>query len=570
MAKQPVKTAGTPKIIKSKNTEYNFNEDAWEKQKDLALGFAETFGSTEGFVNFLKDNKNVIVEAQVIGVEKDGENAHLIRVNGREDFIRLYESNKKRSMRFLEGVDWFGTDMTSYSTDVGQDYTPLLGGPFSKQLYLTDYLQMHSQCFFAMNHDPIIKTYLDILCDFVLGRGYRADTKTKAGRVLWRAFEEVNDLQQLMRHFLREEAGYGEQMVWWLPDNATAFRYHVPPEQAAAKGLLPRIRLIDPSTCWEIVTFPEDIKSVLYYQLLFPTQYQIYTGSDGGKPVPTSKFVFQQVPANQVDHYKLNCAYNEKRGRSDIFPVLGYAKRLRDSVNYSIVGMQKTTAWSIDTEIDGNQADIDSYVNAQNELGSIPPAGSEFVHSTKVKRNYLSNQGSATGAQSQSFDWCFAMICSGLGVPQSYFATHVNGGGATKANALVATEPVAKKFQMRQRHLESVLQNMAKRLFKMFGIEDELEVTFPEIIVQDRDAKLKSLALAESMKWISHERAAIIAAKELQIDKYEWQTEEQEIADEQKDPVLKEPPPSAPLTTPAQIGLGIGGQRPTGSEPVKK
>ena len=38
-----------------------------------------------------------------------------------------------------------------------------------------------------------------------------------------------------------------------------------------------------------------------------PTQYQMFTQADkGGERVPSSKFIYQQIPAEQVLHYRIN------------------------------------------------------------------------------------------------------------------------------------------------------------------------------------------------------------------------------------------------------------------------
>lgn len=467
-----------------------------------------------------------------------------------KSFVEAFNQNKRKRV-FREAIDTFATDMDAPAGQIGSDFTPLLGGPFNKQLYLYDYLKMHSVAFQASTHDPILKTAVQIINEFVLGRGFRVDCENKAALALWRAFEEVNDLQNYMYNFNRELTIYGEQFIHWLENGATAYAYQVSPEQMPPKGIIPRIRPIDPSTVWEVVTYPEDIKRVLYLQQVFPTQYQIYTGSDKGRQVPSTKFIYQQIPAAQFDHYKINSVSNEKRGRSDLFPVLGYAKRLRDAVNYSIIGLQKSTAWSIDTTIDGNQQDIDNYVASQEALGTIPPPGSEFVHSTKVTRQYLSNEGSSKGGNSQAFEWCFSMICAGLGIPQSYFATHLSGGN-TRATAVVATEPVTKKFEMRQQLNEKVIKDMAKRLFETFGIDAEIEVTFPDLVTQDRTAKLKDLALAEQQEWLSKKTSASIAAKELGLSKYEFEEEMAQIKKEREE-MAGDIELTNPLTAPPAI-----------------
>ncbi|OPZ22999.1 MAG: hypothetical protein BWZ03_00667 [bacterium ADurb.BinA186] len=86
---------------------------------------------------------------------------------------------------------------------------------------------------------------------------------------------------------------------------------------------------------------------------------------------------------------------------------------------------------------------------------------------------------------------------------------------------------------------------MAKRLFDQFGIKAEVEVTFPELISQDRSAKLKDIAAAQSQGWISKKRAAQIAAKELNITEFDFEEESLEIENETPD--------FGPLTLPAEL-----------------
>lgn len=543
------------KTIKTKVQESWEDDFLLDTRKEVT---ASTVNTVPGLIALLESDKTIEIEARVLAVEKHTGKVVPHNLN-KKQFIEAYKKNSGLK-KFKESIDWFSMDAVPTSGNIGDDYTPLLGGPFNKQLYLYDMLKMHSVAFNSYNHDPILKACIDIKANFTLGRGYRVDCENKAALALWRAFEEANDLQTLIGSFNKEIDIYGEQFIWWLPQGESKIQYKIYPGQEAPKALLPRVRLIDPSTVWEIVTYPEDITRVLYAQLVFPTQYQIYTGSDAGRPVSSTKFIYQQIPAEQFKQYKINCTMNEKRGRSSLFPVLGYAKRLRDSINYSVIGLQKATAWSMDTTIDGNQQDIDAYIQSQLELGTIPQAGSEFVHSTKITRQYMANEGTAKGGNSQAFDWCFSQICMGMKIPMQYLGAHMSGQG-TRGNAIVATEPVAKEFEMRQVLIEKVLQDMATKLFKMFGIDAEIEVSFPEIVVQDRSQKMKDLAMAEQLGWISHERAAQIAAKELGITKYDWVTEKQ-IIDEDKADGDQNAMPTNPLTAPAaeDKSLAISGQ----------
>ena len=486
------------------------------------------------------------VDARVICASKSGK--AFIKKLTTSEFVEA--SKKPGSVQFKEGaLDNFAYDIDmSTNSAVGEDYTPLLGGPFYKQLYIYDYLRQHSAAFFAFNHDPMARQVVQIIRDFTLGRGWSADCKNPIALAVWKAFEEANDLYTLIDSLAVEMSVYGETMIWWLPDNQTKIGYRVQPGQEPPKGLIPRIRLIDPSCIWEVVTYPEDITRVLYYQWVSPTQYQIYSGKDKGKSVGTSKFIYQQIPAEEVMHFKVNSVSNEKRGRSDLFPILGYLKRLRDSVNYSIISMQKNAAWSIDTTVEGSQTDIDAYVSSQQALGTIPMAGSEFVHSKKVERKYLANVGGGKGGASTSFEWCLSMIAAGSGIPVSYFGSHLSGG-QTRASALVATEPVTKKFEKRRLVYEHILKKLSQKVLKHFGITDaNIEFTFPELVSQDRSAKIKDTISAEIQGYITKQTAGAIVAKELDITNYNPEKEIDEAKEEMPAQGL-----ASPLSTPGKL-----------------
>jgi len=454
--------------------------------------------------------------------------ARPVRLN-KEKFMESWEANakKKNFKKVTESFDR-GFEGGTSANLVGDDYVPLMGGPFNKQMYLHDFLRAYALGFYTYHHDPIGRAITNITVDFTLGRGYRLDTKDNNALAAWRSFEEVNDIQGMMRKIAAELVYGGESMIWWLPNNQTYVQYQDAPGQQSPTGVIPRVRLIDPSTVWEIITYPEDITRVIAYQQVFPTQYQIYTAQDGGSTVPSSKFVIQQIPADEVSHYKVNCASNEKRGRADIYPAFGFMKRLRDTIQYLVIQEQKTAAWGIDTEISGSQTDIDNYVSDQQSQKSVAPAGSEFVHTPKIKRQYLDNKGSGgSSAMSQAVASCLDMVMASVSIPVSYLGTS-HAGGSSRAGALVGTEPVTKKFESRQ----LVYENMIRDMFKEVTGTTECEVTFPELISQDRSQKIKDTIMANEVGVISHEMMSNIIAKELGYNSYDYDTEMESIKEE--------------------------------------
>lgn len=484
-------------------------------------------------LQFAKSNDGVEIEAVVLNSDRKSKSKFTTKAKLFEA-IKANETDGKKS-KLLE--DAFGADAFDFQASgpglVGQDIIPLIGGPFAKQLYYQDYIRMHMQAFYAYHNDPAAKAIVRVIKDFSLGRGWSVEAKGKekaVAQILWDSFKEANKLEKLMEYVATELSIYGEIMMWTLPGMETSIGYQDPVSQQPAKGILPRVRLVDPSSCWDIITYPEDITRVLAYQIVAPTQYQTYTQDDKtGITVPTLKFMYQQIPGEQIKHYKINSVSNEKRGRSDLYPVMNYLKRLRDTINYAVIAMQKAAAWSIDTTIDGSQDDIDAYVSSQNELGTIPPAGSEFVHSKAVERNYLDNNSGATSGSSDAFSWLLSMIAMGSGVPVSYFGTHIVAT-SSRASASTAVEPLFKFIEMRREPYAEILSDMFNALMKKAKINATCDVVFPEIMVEDRSEKLANLELAESSKWISHETASNLGAKELSIRDYNFENEQAKAA----------------------------------------
>ena len=331
--------------------------------------------STAELVELLEANADVEIDARVLSVHPESGRVGVRKLT-REAFIQAAKRSESESVKLREDVFGSTDSLTPDMGLVGDDFIPLLGGPFYKNLYTIDFFRACSASFWAYNHDPIAHHALNLIRDFTLGRGFRVDSQNQAALALWRAFEKVNDLQAAMQQFAVEIGIYGESCFWWLPDNNTRIVQRPQVGDRIPKGLIPRVRLLDQTVFWEIITNPEDPSRAgeLAYVWVAPTQYQVYTSTFGQRQ-PAAKFIFQQIPADQISRYKINVVTGEKRGRGDLFSVLGFLKRLRDSVNYSIIGLQRPASFCIDTTIRGSQSDIDAYISDQASRGSVAPAG---------------------------------------------------------------------------------------------------------------------------------------------------------------------------------------------------
>jgi hypothetical protein len=94
-------------------------------------------------------------------------------------------------------------------------------------------------------------------------------------------------------------------------------------------------------------------------------------------------------------------------------------------------------------------------------------------------------------------------------------------------------------MERRREVLKRVLKRLWVYCMKSANIPDPgVNVIFPEIITQDRSAKLKDLLLCEQSRWLKPERVATMAAKEMGVSDYSYQ---EELED------LKEQLPEVPL-----------------------
>lgn len=524
---------------------YVYNEDFVEAKEPVEAH------TTFEMVKFMEADSKIQVDARIIGMDGKG-NPSMVRM-GRDSFIEC--AKRRDSKKLRETMDYFAYGEGGPTSGlIGNDFTPLMGGPFYKQLYYRDYLRMIAASFYAFHHDPAARDVVSIMTDFTMGRGFQVTAKGKdkeKAQLIWDAFAKVNDLESQFDSCGEELSIYGESMWWELPDNQVRIDFNTgwKAKDDVPRGLLPRFRLIDPSNIAEIITVPEDIvKGVIAYVWMASTQYQMFT--DGKQP--TTKYIYTQIPANQISHFKINSVSNEKRGRSDYFPALGFMKRLRDSVNYALIAQQKNAAWCIDTTVQGDETDLDNYVASQRQLGTIPSAGSEFVHTDAIKREYLASQGTGKSTDSPTFAWCMSNICMATGIPLSYFGTHLSNA-TNRAGALISTEPVAKKFERRQTVYKKMVCNMFDKVMRKFKLNADCDVQFPELITQDRSAYIRDLTLAENNKWISHETAAKTAAKEFGLKDYDYRAEQAKLKSEGEEEVA---PPSTtnPLTTPGKNG----------------
>jgi hypothetical protein len=442
------------------------------------------------------------------------------------------------------------------------EYVPIMGGPFSKQLYLFDFLSMHAKAFEMWNHNPVAHQIIKITTFFTLGRGVQVKFKNAKAQAHWDKFEKRNKFYYMLREHWCDELSRDGELI---------FRIFKDPIGNPGEVV---IRRLDPSTVWEIITDPEDIEKVYYAHQQYPTPYQVFYEQDNLN-IPSTKYVINHIAACEMLHYKINCDSGEKRGRSDLFPIMTWIKRLKDFYTARTIRaiMQACVVWK--NIIKGDLSDVQAAMNA---YGKQPPlAGTLHWENEASTLTPMAIDLKGSDARDDG-EALLNLVCVGAGIPRQYLGI---GSDQAKGTAVIASEPGMKKFQDRQELVKQIVRDVAElvteegmtagkipaaekevpeqigqriieavrkadfwtamkliwiaiRGGQMVDVDKTFDVIIPELIIEDRTAKIKDLTMMKLNKWISNEMAATIAAKEMHIDTFDFKEEQKKLADEMK------------------------------------
>lgn len=446
------------------------------------------------------------------GAVKLIENLRQAKVN---DFLN---KKKKTKEDFFSGSG-DGVDSASFGPpspqqtsgyEIKHEYTPLLGTPFFKQMYLYDRLLMHSKTFWYKNYSGPAKLIINIIRNFVIGEGFSISCDDDKAVKAWEAYEKRGQIQEKVRVWCDEATFDGNLMI------EKKFR----PDGIVHES-------IDTSTIWEIVTDPENISDVKYYHQQYPTQWQLF----GTKDAPITKYIIRQIPPDLVHHIKFNVTSWEKFGRSELLAALLYLKYFDDYIGFKLQRTKSEAAYFWDVLVKGDQGAINEYIQSTISLVDITP-GSENVHNEAIERKAVMPSLSHTGSDDVA-KWILSYIFMSVGIPTSYAGT-LESTGSSRASALVSTEPVTKAMEEKRNKIEDLLHRIWEDVMVDAGLDPETDVefNFPELIVEDRSKKIQDLVTAHNNLVISHQTMSEIMAKELNISTYDYDDEQKEISDE--------------------------------------
>lgn len=415
---------------------------------------------------------------------------------------------------------------------------PTTTSPYSKQMLFVDYLDMHRKCFEAATRNPVGKRISKIIPQFVLGRGVKGRIDNAEYQDAWDDFWLRNEMRLRIKALLRELVVYGEIFLRYFDTK---------------DGLV--VRSLDPMTIWDIVTAPEDLEDVKYYH----QQFVILNNSAAvGVFLPASTLIIRHIPADEIDHFKINATSSEKRGRSELYAILSWLQRFKEFANDRVLLNKMRAMFALDVAVDGG---TDELTTATEQFATPPGPGAVLVHNKAVEVEFKNANNNANEAKTDG-EMILKIIAVGAGISEQFLGV---SSAQTRAGALIQTEPDVKNFEDFREIVEEILIHASERVWESKRLKPKsMEFTFPSIAQEDRSTKLKDLALSEAMDWFSKARVATMAAREFEVTTYDYAKEKEEIRKERgTEPVIATGFQQLPKQAPA-APAGPGGPEPPG------
>ena len=294
------------------------------------------------------------------------------------------------------------------------------------------------------------------------------------------------------------------------------------------------------------------------------TRYEQFTGKSvpgvpGSEKTKPIEFIVRQLPYDRVIHMKQECFSNEARGRSKLFPVLGWLKRVKDIYNAQVIKAWLNASFLWDDTIKGSDADIAAHLSKYTQM---PSPGSIFAHNESIERKAVQPAQSSSGKDDTAQE-IIAFIGMALGIPKEHLNL-IQSSGGSRATALIGAEPFTKVIEELQGDMEELLHQIAEVAFDEAGMEYEdgdIEFVFPSVTKDTTTETVKNIMTGEQAGFLSKSTAATMYAGELNITTYDYDEEKEQI-DQDNEAAIKSAAAIMPTQPPGQTGQAPGGPVP--------
>lgn len=481
----------------------------------------------------------------------------------------IFEKQKKllESTLTLTEHNWYdwGVDAADRYRDGDQMTIPVGSlertegqvGPLVPDLYALSNVRDQARLLYESN--PFAIGIIANYETFVIGEGFKflATSKDEASEDAIAAcqdaidnFVDLNDFDDFQAELFRKTRIDGETFLRYFNEDGETLVRLIEPEQVVPPPTQ------DPAWSWGVKHLREqrlrpDGLAYLHEDIQTPVAYGVAYGGTGAEPPQ-----WEEVPANQIDHIKVNVSRNTKRGLSDFFPVIEGLERSRKlvrnltegaAIQAAIVGFRKSDTAS--------KTAVEDAIENLRAGTRTDPATNKTVSRIKFLPGTIPHLGKsdyvAPPFWSQNSGGHVAILQAGLramacrwGMPE-YMAT----GDASNANyssTLVAGSPFTRRVRIIQKLYKRRFLNIVWRMLKnsfAHGRFDHLGLTWPQLLrLIDVQCEAPTPEIAARLE---EAQAKEIEHRNGIVSKKTWRMQ-QGLDDEQERLNLEEEPPPAP------------------------
>ena len=375
-----------------------------------------------------------------------------------ETIIREATTSVERQLA-IEDAGW--VNLTSRPSEVVTDAERILNLQLSRLYYIKD---------------PLGKQSIRLWTDYTFGKGmtFRADEEAtqKVLTEYWKAPENRNVLSA---------RGQRKSSDKLLVDGEIFFVQFLSPG-----GIT--VRWIDPLQITRIITDPDDIEKVMYYERTWTdgkgvshTDYYRSTSNmkDEGAEIESGT-VIRKTADGLVSHLTYNTI--GQRGNPLLLPALDWIKQYRRFLASRIAIMLALARFAWHTKVKGGQGAVDTVKNTLD--GNLPDAGSNLFENLGSDTQPIKTDSGAKNAYEDG-RMVKLQVAAATGIPEQYFGDISTGNLATAKTVEI---PMMKQFQSLQQVWSDFYQEMDEVVFAFNKLAPDtwyVDRDFPPIAPRD-------------------------------------------------------------------------------------
>lgn len=329
--------------------------------------------------------------------------------------------------------------------------------------------------FECWERNPIAQSGIEYLVAYILGKGLTYTTEHEDIKRALDSFWQKNQMDTLHYELIRTRFVDGENFIWFLLPEG---------QQKLQLGQIPVILPIDSSEISYIARKPDNALEPWYYHREYKIQKYPDISQNAIQTLPPTEIVNENIPAEQMIHFKRSGLTNLSRGRGLLNTALEYFDEYKHWLKIRIVlnRVKSIFAWLVklatrnQTEIDNWQRKFDNFAKYDkdgNLLDTIP-IGQPIIYGEGMEIKAESPQINASGSLEDGRQ-IKLMLAVALGLPE--FALS-DGQNANLATTQSQQSPLVKRMELEQEQVRLFFRKIFDKVLQLMIDSGDLNETY--------------------------------------------------------------------------------------------